>query len=117
LSKIGAEAAQHALRCVGVVNLPIFPESLADKAPPPTMPGGSGTSGAFMVSAFATRRLRFGSAVTMAAAPFAACADGGPDIAKPIADFVDTVGDWISDGRFSTKTLFTRSAPRASGSF
>jgi hypothetical protein len=50
-------------------------------------------------------------------APSAPCVDGGPDIAKPIADFVDTVGDWISDDRFSTKILFARSALRASGSF
>ena len=44
-----------------------------------------------------------------------ACARGGPDIAKPVLD-VDR-REWISDDRFSTKTLFARSRLRASCSF
>jgi len=71
LSKIGAEPAHCVLQRGGVVNLPIFPSSLAAKAPPRTRPGISGTSALSGVSAFATRELRSGSAVTMAQAPFA----------------------------------------------
>jgi hypothetical protein len=111
LSKIGAEAAQHALRCVGVVNLPIFPESRADKTPPPAKPGISGTCALSMVSAFATRRLRFGSAVTMATAPFAACADGGLDIASelPTSSIPSAIGFQMADFR---RKLFSQEARR-----
>jgi hypothetical protein len=44
LSKIGAEPAQRVLLRGGVVNLPVFPLYLADKAPSPVTPGISGIS-------------------------------------------------------------------------
>ena len=70
-SKIGAEPAQHVLQRVGMVNLPVFPSSVAAEAPSPARRGISGTSALSMVSAFATRGWRCISAVTMAKAPFA----------------------------------------------
>jgi hypothetical protein len=56
-SKIGAEPAQHVVRRVRVVNLPIFPLVFRGQALPPARPGISGTSALSTVFAFATREL------------------------------------------------------------
>jgi hypothetical protein len=69
------------------------------------------------LSAFATRRCRSSAAVTIAEGAVRASACGGIDIAKPIVEIVDHVGEWIADVTFSTKTLFARSGPHASCSF
>jgi hypothetical protein len=84
LSKIGAEPAQRILRRVGVVNLPVFPVCLAVKAPVRVRPGTAryirsvhGVRICDMRIALKLRGNHGGGAVRV-------CADGGPDIAKPV---------------------------------
>jgi hypothetical protein len=96
LSKIGAEPAQHVLSRVSVVNSQGFhhlPVRSCD-TPMPVQRCGNHCEDAVR-----------------------ACARAGLDIAKPIVEIVDPVGEWIADVTFSTKTLFARSGPHASCSF
>jgi hypothetical protein len=109
LSKIGAEPAQQVLQRVGVVNLPIFPSSLTDKAPSSTRSGIFDTSrsvrGVRICDTPMPRQFRGNHCEDVVRAR----AHAGLDIAKPIVEIVDHVDEWIADVTFSTKTLFARS--------